>query len=169
MMDEAHEILGTNKASERGAKTMRTCFATLRSKHIISILVSPRLTGLTTFIESEICDIRILCSNPQSSWIPSIGRGLFQVYLAERRQTFTRGDRAKFPFWRLIMTGLFYPAMLPIGIWEEYLVFKNHFQAMMLRREMDKVEANDPDAMMFANSIYGRDPDIAPIDGDAVG
>lgn len=112
-MDEAHEILGTNKASERGAKTMRTCFATLRSKHNISILVSPRLTGLTTIIESEICDIRILCSNPQSSWIPSIGRGLFQVMLADRKQTFARGSKATFPFWKLIMTGLFYPAMLP--------------------------------------------------------
>lgn len=51
LLDEAHEILGANKASEKGAKFLRQCFASLRSKHNVIILVSPRLSGLTTIME----------------------------------------------------------------------------------------------------------------------
>ena len=161
LLDEAHEILGTNKASEKGAKFLRQCFASLRSRHNVIIMVSPRLSGLTTIMESELVDIRIDCSNAQSSWIPSIGRGLFQTFLAVRSQRFGRTRKNEPPFWKLIFTGLFYPKMLPHGLWEEYSVFKTRFQDMMLDKSIKKAEADDEEALAYIKTVFGLD-DLKP-------
>lgn len=158
VLDEAHQIVGSQRASGTGARILRECFNTLRSKHNITIMVTPRLSGLASFVENEILDIRIDCSNPQKSWVSGIGRGLFQAFVAERKQTFggqTKRERA--PFWNMIFTGIFHPKMLPDGMWDEYMVFKNKFQAMMLDRSIKKVEMNDEDALAYIKSVYKID------------
>lgn len=129
------------------------------------IMVSPRLSGLTTVVESELVDIRIDCSNPQSSWLPNIGRGLFQCFIAQRTQKFGRANRTEIPFWKLIFTGIFHPKMLPHGLWEEYMVFKNKFQDMMLDKSIRKVEEDDEDALAYIKEVYGL-KEIVPTEID---
>lgn len=164
VMDEAHQIVGKNKASERGTKMIRESLYTLRSQNNLLIMVTPKLSGLSTFVEEEILDIRIDCSNPQRSWVSGIGRGLFQCYIAERQQTFGLRASKKYsaPFWRLLFTGICTMDMLPYGLWQEYLKFKKKFQEMMLDRSIKKLELNDEGALSYIKQVYNLDV-ITPV------
>lgn len=86
---------------------------------------------------------------------------MFQTFLAVRQQRFGRTRKNEPPFWKLIFTGLFYPRMLPHGLWKEYSVFKTRFQDMMLDKSIKKAEADDEEALSYIKSIFGLD-DLRP-------
>jgi len=134
LIDEAALVLNSKRSQSNDSLDVVNLFNTMRSRGWTTFLVSPGLYQINKDVRITHADFVLYCSSEDDSFIPGVGRGLFEVSKAKRTR-FAKKNGGE-PYYVLLSTGIF--KELPKKIDEIYQPLKQDAQRKLMHNLVEK-------------------------------
>lgn len=128
LIDEAVLVLNSKRSQSNDSVDIVNLFNTMRSRGWSTILCAPSIKLINKDVRCLHVDYDVYCSSEDNSFVPDIGRGLFELSKMKRKR-FSKKSSDE-PYQMLLSTGVF--RALPKKIDDEYQPIKNQAQDTLI-------------------------------------